>query len=103
MNTKLKIGMIIPSFRPIVGGAERQLEGLLKSLKPYDAKITVFTRMASKSLKYEQSPNYELYRLNSFIPKIVPPLVSITNMYDKIDKKVRNANCIKLIFILSIY
>jgi len=70
MNTKLKIGMIIPSFRPIVGGAERQLEGLLKSLKPYDAKITVFTRMASKSLKYEQSPNYELYRLNSFIPKI---------------------------------
>ena len=30
MSTKLKIGMIIPSFRPIVGGAERQLEGLLE-------------------------------------------------------------------------
>ena len=70
MSTKLKIGMIIPSFRPIVGGAERQLEGLLENFNLNNVSVTVFTRMVQRCPKYEKLPTHDLYRLSAFIPKM---------------------------------
>ena len=57
--------MVIPSFRPIVGGAEKQLEGLLEHLSGSDVHGSVFTRLVAGSPVYEQHGKYELHRLNS--------------------------------------
>ena len=45
----MKVGMVIPSFRPLVGGAERQLEGLLPNLAGLGVSSTVFTRRVLKA------------------------------------------------------
>tara|TARA_Y100000768_G_C23983997_1_gene687628 strand:- start:2810 stop:3898 length:1089 start_codon:yes stop_codon:yes gene_type:complete len=62
--------MVIPSFYPKVGGAERQLMGLAKELCLNGLKVDVVTRKIDNSLKLEKVDGYRVIRLFSRIPKI---------------------------------
>jgi len=66
----MKVGMVIPSFRPLVGGAERQLEGLLPNLAGLGVSSTVFTRRVLKAPMMEQGEGYIIRRVYSGIPVI---------------------------------
>jgi glycosyltransferase involved in cell wall biosynthesis len=62
--------MVIPSFHPIVGGAERQLEGLIVGLEEIGVTGIIFTRMVSGQSKYQKMNSYDVLRLNTVLPKI---------------------------------
>jgi len=66
----MRIGMIIPSFAPVVGGAEKQLEGLLPSLGKLGISALVFTRMVENQDQVQKEESYSIYRLNSYVPKV---------------------------------
>ena len=66
----MKVGMVIPSFRPLVGGAERQLEGLLPNLAGLGVSSTVFTRRVFKAPVMEKGEGYIIRRVSSGIPVI---------------------------------
>jgi glycosyltransferase involved in cell wall biosynthesis len=67
---KNKILMVIPSYYPAVGGAERQLMGLAKELSANDLDIDVVTRNIDTSPNFEEINGYSLIRLVSHIPKL---------------------------------
>lgn len=67
---KNKILMIIPSFYPTVGGAERQLMGLSSDLAGNGIDIDIVTRMIDSSPRLERLDGYSIIRLFSRIPKI---------------------------------
>lgn len=62
--------MVIPSFRPLVGGAERQLEGLAGHLSRQGAESFVLTRRVAGSLRKEPGEGYMIERLPCGIPKV---------------------------------
>ena len=66
----MKIAMVISSFRPIIGGAERQLEGMLPHMADYGISATVLTRRISGTNKIEYTDTYQIKRLSEFMPKI---------------------------------
>lgn len=55
--------MIIPSFAPLVGGAERQLEGLVPALQRRGCEVTVVTRRLTGTPAIDRSLGYEIIRL----------------------------------------
>jgi len=62
--------MVIPSFYPQVGGAERQLESLAVHLARMDVTIIVYTRRLPGTLRSETLDDYLVNRLPARIPKI---------------------------------
>lgn len=62
--------MIISSYRPIVGGAERQLEGLASNLAAKGIEIVVFTRRVAGADNVENLDGYQIRRLFSGFSKI---------------------------------
>ncbi|MDC0906767.1 glycosyltransferase family 4 protein [Gammaproteobacteria bacterium] len=67
---KNKVLMIIPSYYPAVGGAERQLMGLAKELNLYGVKIDVVTRRINHSPELEEIDGYNVIRLFSRVPRL---------------------------------
>ena len=67
---KNKVLMIIPSYYPAVGGAERQLMGLAKELNLSGIKLDVATRMIDHSPKLEEIDGYHVIRLFSRVPRL---------------------------------
>ena len=66
---ELSVLMVIPSFFPIVGGAERQLMGLASNLSERGAKVDVVTRKVLLLKHKEKIGKYTIYRLSTLIPK----------------------------------
>ena len=67
---KLNVLMVIPSFFPLVGGAERQLMGLASKLSNRGVEVDVVTRKLLSSKKKEIIDKYTIYRLSTKIPKL---------------------------------
>jgi len=67
---KLNVLMVIPSFFPLVGGAERQLMGLASKLSNRGVEVDVVTRKLLASKKKEIIDKYTIYRLSTKIPKL---------------------------------
>ena len=65
---KNKVLMIIPSYYPAVGGAERQLMGLARELNLCGIKIDVVTRRIDPSPELEEIDGYNVIRLFSRVP-----------------------------------
>jgi glycosyltransferase involved in cell wall biosynthesis len=61
----MKVLMVIPSFAPVVGGAERQLEGLAPELVSLGCKVTVVTRYVGVGPKREFRDGYQVVRLTT--------------------------------------
>ena len=66
----MRVLMIIPSFRPLVGGAERQLEGLAAELTSDKVSVLVVTRQLLGAQRREHLQGFNILRLPSGIPKI---------------------------------
>ena len=66
----MRVAMVISSFKPIVGGSERQLEGMLPHLSKLGVFSTVITRRVSGTKKNEDFDNYKIKRLPAKVPKI---------------------------------
>ena len=62
--------MIIPSFYPRVGGAERQLESLAAHLARREVTVTIYTRRLPGTAHSERMDGYQVRRLSARIPKI---------------------------------
>lgn len=58
----MKIAMLIPSYHPIVGGAERQLELLSRELKAQCKEVFVVTRRKPSGKKHIKIHNVDVYR-----------------------------------------
>ena len=67
---KLSVLMVIPSFFPVVGGAERQLMGLATSLSKKEIEVEIVTRKLSNLKSKERIDNYKVHRLSTMIPKL---------------------------------
>jgi glycosyltransferase involved in cell wall biosynthesis len=57
--------MVIPTFAPIVGGAERQLEGIAPNLIDLGCKLDVVTRKLNCTPEFEDTRGYHVFRLRS--------------------------------------
>jgi glycosyltransferase involved in cell wall biosynthesis len=62
----MKILMVIPSYAPVVGGAERQLEGLAPELVRLGHEVTVLTRRVRGALAADGAGEYVIRRLPTF-------------------------------------
>lgn len=62
--------MIISSYRPTVGGAERQLEGLASNLAEKGIEIVIFTRRVAGAVNLELLDGYQIRRLFSGFSKV---------------------------------
>lgn len=69
-----EIVMIIPSFTPLIGGAERQLLGLLNHLRFNEYSFRVLTRKIAGTKNFERHDKYQINRIGLRIPKIGFPL-----------------------------
>lgn len=67
---ELKVLMVIPSFFPTVGGAERQLMGLASNLCKKGIKVDVVTRKVQFHKYKEKIDKYNVYRLGTRMPKV---------------------------------
>lgn len=67
---KLNILMVIPSFFPVVGGAERQLMGLASNLSEKNIEVEIVTRKLSSLKAMERIDNYQVHRLSTIIPRL---------------------------------
>jgi len=65
-QNKTKILMIIPSFYPLVGGAERQLIGLLDKLAKTNFEVIVLTRKLSNTEDEEILNSARIIRMSNF-------------------------------------
>jgi glycosyltransferase involved in cell wall biosynthesis len=63
----MRVLMVIPSFKPLVGGAERQLEGLVENLS--GIKVLIVTRQLYGTKKNEKIDKYDIVRLSAMIPR----------------------------------
>ena len=70
-NKKLKVLMVIPSFFPLVGGAEKQVSGLVKALGKISCESTILTRLLPNTLKFEEIDGGSVVRLKTTKNKIV--------------------------------
>jgi glycosyltransferase involved in cell wall biosynthesis len=61
----LKILMVIPTFKPVVGGAERQLEGIAPLLTKLGCTVEVVTRRLSGAPAVDDSAGYRVRRLST--------------------------------------
>lgn len=61
----MKVLMVIPSFAPVVGGAERQLEGLAPELVSRGCDVTVVTRYAGVGPRKDCRDGYQVMRLST--------------------------------------
>lgn len=64
-NSGISALMVIPSFAPIVGGAEKQLAGLAKSLTSINCEATVLTRLLPGTVKREDIFGVPVVRLTT--------------------------------------
>jgi glycosyltransferase involved in cell wall biosynthesis len=69
------VAMIIHSYHPIVGGAERQLQAVLPLLKARGVQATVLTRRYSGLSAFEMVDGTPVFRLPAIGPK---PLAALT-------------------------
>lgn len=63
LETKLKVLMVIPSYFPLVGGAEKQVAGLVNALGKMSCKSTIVTRLLPNTLKAEEVDGISIVRL----------------------------------------
>ena len=61
----MKILMIIPTFAPVVGGAERQLEGMVQPLINHGHDVIVLTRRLPGTTAIDYSNGYLVRRLHT--------------------------------------
>ena len=61
--------MVIPSYFPLVGGAEKQVAGLSKSLNKNKCQITVVSRRLNNTLRCEVIDGINVVRLFNALPK----------------------------------
>lgn len=66
----MRVLMVIPSYWPIVGGAEIQLAGLVNELISIGISPVVVTRRVDKLKCYDQVDNAHVYRLQSSVPPL---------------------------------
>lgn len=64
------IVMVVPSFYPVVGGAERQASQLSHYLTGLGVNVLVFTRSVSGAVSKEEVSGFTVRRLKSFFPKV---------------------------------
>ncbi len=75
-DTRLKVLMVIPSFYPLVGGAEKQLEGLSESLLDFGIDPVVLARKVNGARSKERLKGFDVIRLPGiFYP--IPFLLSL--------------------------
>jgi glycosyltransferase involved in cell wall biosynthesis len=60
----MKILMVIPTYSPIVGGAERQLEGLAPKLLALGHEVTIVTRRLAGTARREWVEGVEINRIS---------------------------------------
>ena len=84
----MRILMVIPSFKPLVGGAERQLEGLAENLVGDNVSVLVVTRKLPDTSKHEHFNGFDILRLSAVIPKLsfafalLFALIKLQNKFD---------------------
>ena len=57
--------MVIPSYFPLVGGAEKQTSGVAKSLEKISCDVTILTRLLPNTKKIDIIDGISVIRLNA--------------------------------------
>ncbi len=64
----MKVLMVIPSFHPIIGGAEQQLRSLSTHLVKQGIDLTIVTRHIKNTSRFEEHKGVKIIRLSNFLP-----------------------------------
>ena len=65
LDSELRILMVIPSYFPLVGGAEKQTSGVAKSLEKISCDVTILTRLLPNTKKIDIIDGISVIRLNA--------------------------------------
>jgi glycosyltransferase involved in cell wall biosynthesis len=76
----MNVLMIIPSFRPVVGGAERQLEGLVPALRDRNVNVTILTRAVPGLADVCAGDPCTVLRRGRIWPKVTFPLAIVAHL-----------------------
>jgi glycosyltransferase involved in cell wall biosynthesis len=80
----IKVAMILHSYYPIVGGAERQLQALLPHLRTYGVQAAVLTRRYPGLAAFELVDETPVYRLPAPGPKPFAAILFILSAFFRI-------------------
>lgn len=83
-SKRTRVAMVIQSYYPRIGGAERQIMALAPFLKALGAEITVYTRQYPGMVREEQIEGVPVKRAKIRGPKIVAALLYIFGAWAKI-------------------
>jgi|APSaa5957512535_1039671.scaffolds.fasta_scaffold15427_3 glycosyltransferase involved in cell wall biosynthesis len=70
-DSELRVLMVIPSYFPLVGGAEKQVAGLVNSLGKISCKATILTRLLPNTSKIDVVDGISIIRLKTTKYRIV--------------------------------
>ena len=65
LDAELRVLMVIPSYFPLVGGAEKQVSGLANSLEKVSCKVTILTRLLPNTSEIDMVDGISVIRLKA--------------------------------------
>lgn len=90
MKTPIRVAMIIPSYFPAIGGAERQLEALAPELSKHNIEITVITKQLANTAAREVYNGVTILRCPfwrwnwTFLLSLAKTIISTKEQFDVI-------------------